>query len=168
MSTKQIQLEFTRKNANSLKFANEEEFFETLGILCNKNGLVVVNSIPGSDEEQGSVFCDNYGKIITKEEQGRFYHSVRLSETYTIKCVADIQYPKALSNLFDGSDKTQKIKCRSYIDYLIKNFGFELYGNISKDKVEVRVPTADKVRQIIAELGFEKYLPNFEKGLNAQ
>ena len=156
---------------NTIEFSNEEEFFETLGILCRDDGSVEIKEKKGDAvgfHKDGEIMggSDPTAALLSGGE------SVA-SANFHLVCQPTIYYTKVLYDEFKDPYKENKFSCVKYIRYLMSDYDFELYAKPRDGAIaiaSVRIPTADKMRDIIKSKNFKnfyEYLYFFEKGLNA-
>lgn len=164
-----VELEFRSKFSSGpmVKFANEEEFFEALGILCRADGSTDI-----SGRKTDRMGFHVYGEIYEGLEG---LESLALDGDYTyditspvIKCMPEIYYTKAFFDLFKDHSKTNKIACASFVKYLILGFGFDRYVQEHNNVMKVRPPSPEDMREIIQSKGLGQYLYFFNKGLAGQ
>ena len=154
-----------------VKFANKEEFFETLGVLCRGGDSTVVKgntntNMPRSLPDSGPGLDGHTAALIAILERDRLPYR---QTSFFIECLDTVYYPKAFHDIFQEKKKYE-ISCSSYVCYLFeKGYAEEIIipGRGITEVVSLKISHPDKVRTAIKENGHEKYLYFFEKGLAA-
>ena len=166
-----VQLVFKAREL-TLEFANEEEFFKTLGIMCRISGEA---KIKGKTTDKYLVFeasgelaknlPDGFASSADLFGNGR----IMVSDigSFCIICDPGIFYSRAFYDKLKHIAMKDTIACSSYVNYLIEEFGFEYRLNDKKNKAIVKPPSPDRAREIIREKGLDEFLYYFEKGLAA-
>lgn len=145
----EIKLKFKK-----IGFSSNEEFFETLGILCRNDCTVITGRRSAAQYTSGSIDGSDFKEI---------------TNSFSIKCYLTINYTKAI---YDSLKNNNIIYCADYIRYLMSEFRFNFapngcidsYGNEVKNRIIS--PGNIKIKEII-EKKYNEYLFSFEKGLNA-
>lgn len=179
METGKLQLVFGPDG--KIKFGNEGEFFEMLGILCRKDGHT---GIKGNKKANGFAFfhsdtgyrVKDSGQPMTAEEErsgaqsmlasSKFY-SGEVYGTFKIACSPSVEYPCAFA-----LNESNEASCTEYAEYLMAHFGAKercakpQEGKLGKAVFEI--PDAAEMRKIIADAGYGAHLDSFEKGYGRQ
>ena len=161
------QMVFTGRGP-TVKFANYEEFFETLGILCRGDYSTVIKGRtntdslhlpPGTQPAQ-----DGYAAGMKVLEEGNSLPYAQ--DSYYIECLHTIYYTKAFYDIFQER-KGSRISCSSFVRYLLDEGYAEKIVKPGEDVISVKASDPDDVRSKMKQKGFEKFLYFFEKGLAA-
>ena len=167
-----FKLQLTFGSQEQLKFADEDEFFEMLGILC-KDGST---KLSGSKTEWFTLYNPKSGRQTRRSDlpEGATdldamaygcYTAPGLS-SFVIVCSPYVTYPDALSRLIKDPDATYKVSCAEYVRYLMEHFGAYLHCDScgSEYTLSVKLPPIDEVRDTIVKLGLGEHMDAFEKG----
>ena len=171
MQNNKVQLQFVG-DVLTLTFANEAEFFETLGILCHSSREAKIKG----KSAKGHFTFDKHGKLVTNQpdnilsEEDLFGNgriNVGAIGTLYIECKPGIFYTNAFFETTDNLDKSWTIQCPVYAKYLMQEFGFEYGLNDKNDKAVIKAPCTEKVKALMDEKGLNEFVYFFDKGLAA-
>ena len=171
MKPKKLLLEFGKKN--QLKFSNEEEFFEMLGMLCRKNSLTTITG----KKKDGMIPYNADGIHLTAKDMPEGAQSFEKLpkdaflyfgiHSFEIVCSPYETYPKAFASLIDTS-AGGRVHCAEYVNYLIEHFGaYQHCAKSNGKKVTVKLPASEHMIDIIKDLGYGNFIASFEKGLSS-
>jgi len=167
------QLNFERKGMPNLVFANAEEFYETLGILCQPESAVHIRSFAKAPDESGYTKLVETGEVLNCDDQiiatAELLGSplVMAASNHVFACYPYEYYTKALRDVFKKNkptaDDVYTFGCNSFKEYLKTTWHFK-GEKIDGREGDLLAPDVCVIREMLS--GNADYLYFFEKGLN--
>ena len=160
-----VKLEFTGRGP-TVRFANEEEFFETLGIICREDysteikGKKQEHPISWTELSPGMGAYEAGMKTIA--ERGTLVYD--LTGLY-IKVLKTIYFTKAFYDIIKEPD-ADRISCAAYVDYLLEEGYAKKTVKDNENVVSIKV-SYENVKTAMKEKGLEEYLYFLDRGLKA-
>jgi hypothetical protein len=161
-----VELEFPGKNGG-LKFSSEEEFFETLGIMCREDRPVKIRSIKSQAESDKIDLQKNALKPSLKSDG-----FITEPGGYRLECRPTAYYPKAFYDRINKNapkaDGLVSFGCTEYVKYLCDKFKFSSNGSIPESGGRKRwgnlePPHISVIKEAIGTNSVHMYF--FKKGL---
>ena len=168
MQNGKVQLVFEEKDF-TLRFANEGEFFETLGILSREGKEVWIQ---GEPSYKFLVFEQDGTLLKNPDKEAR---NVRVMTKSGRKLVSDLDSFRIgninrkhlinpLLELIGKSKEEDLVKCPVFVKYIIEEFGFDYKLSNDESKAEIRPPRHHEMKNLMEQKNLSQFFDNFVMG----